>query len=157
MEPPPERSKRLHNFPLPHLRWGQQRYLRCVNLPSNSHHRSPPPSSSSSLDHAPNRSVSIAGVSNEKLKVGGASNGDVVAAARPWNLRTRRAACSEPGDESPAKIEIGGIDNDDEKLKFSVSLSREEIEQDFSIAFGKKPPRRPKKRPRLVQKKLNVS
>ncbi|XP_006305620.2 uncharacterized protein LOC17899285 [Capsella rubella] len=157
MEPPPQRSKRLHNFPLPQLRWGQQRYLRCVNLPSsNSHHPSPSP------DHPPNRSVStIAGVSNDKLKE--AKNGDVVAAARPWNLRTRRAACSEPGDESPAKnvgVEIGLkrslVENDDEKLKFSIPLSREEIEQDFFIAFGKKPPRRPKKRPRLVQKKLNT-
>ncbi|CAL9218156.1 unnamed protein product [Arabidopsis halleri] len=153
--PPPERSKRLHNFSLPHLRWGQQRFLRCVNLPS------PPPSSSSPDHAATNRSVSIAGGG------GGARNGEVVAAARPWNLRMRRAACSEPGDESAAKIEIGVkkrsiIDNEDggekknEKLKLSISLLRDEIEQDFSIAFGKKPPKRPKKRPRLVQKKLNT-
>ena len=139
--PPPERSKRLHNFTLPYLRWGQQRFLRCVNLPS---HHLPSSSSSPSPDHAANRSV--------------------VAAARPWNLRTRRAACSEPGDESPAKIEIGvkrGLDVEemekDEKLKFSVSLLKKEIEEDFSNMIGKRLPRRPKKRPRTVQKKLNVS
>ncbi|XP_010479306.1 PREDICTED: uncharacterized protein LOC104758179 [Camelina sativa] len=163
MEPPPERSKRLHNFPLPHLRWGQQRYLRCVNLPSSSnspqHHNHQPSPSSSSPDHA-------------HAPRSGAKNGEVVAAARPWNLRTRRAACSEPpgGEESPAidsslrrNNEIGvkrstiiSSENDDEKLKFSIPLTREEIEQDFSIAFGKKPSRRPKKRPRLVQKKLNT-
>ncbi|WZZ63959.1 hypothetical protein YC2023_075329 [Brassica napus] len=142
MERPPERSKRLHNFTLPYLRWGQQRFLRCVNLPS---HHLPSSSSSPSPDHAANRSV--------------------VAAVRPWNLRTRRAACSEPGDESPAKIEIGvrrGVVNGeemekDEKLKFSVSLMKKEIEEDFSNMIGKRLPRRPKKRPRTVQKKLNVS
>nr|VDD60025.1 unnamed protein product [Brassica oleracea] len=142
MERPPERSKRLHNFTLPYLRWGQQRFLRCVNLPS---HHLPSSSSSPSPDHAANRSV--------------------VAAVRPWNLRTRRAACSEPGDESPAKIEIGvkrGVVNGeemekDEKLKFSVSLMKKEIEEDFSNMIGKRLPRRPKKRPRTVQKKLNTS
>ncbi|CAA7048210.1 unnamed protein product [Microthlaspi erraticum] len=164
MEPPPGRSKRLHNFTLPYLRWGQQKFLRCVNLPpsnSQQHHRSQHfPSSSSSPDQ--NRSVAIAGVSNEKLR-NGAKSGEVVeAAAPPWNLRTRRALCSEPGDESPTKIagnEIG-VKNDEieknEKLKFSVSLLKEEIEDDFSIIIGKRPPRRPKKRPRIVQKKLNT-
>jgi hypothetical protein len=42
-------------------------------------------------------------------------------------------------------------------VKFSVSLLREEIEQDFSALIGKRPPRRPKKRPRLVQKQMNVT
>ncbi|KAJ4868462.1 hypothetical protein Rs2_49988 [Raphanus sativus] len=135
MEPPPERSKRLHNFTLPYLRWGQQRFLRCVNLPSHSHHPSYP-----SPDHATIRSVSTAGA---------------VATARPWNLRTRGA---EPGEESPGMKR--GIDEEerdkDEKLKFSVSLLKAEIEEDFSIIIGKRPPRRPKKRPRIVQKKLNT-
>ncbi|CAH8380863.1 unnamed protein product [Eruca vesicaria subsp. sativa] len=140
MEPPPERSKRLHNFTLPYLRWGQQRYLRCVNLPSHSHQPSP---HSHSPDHATtHRSIPIAGA---------------VATSRPWNLRTRGAACSEHGDESPAKKR--GVDEErgkDEKLKFSVSLLKAEIEEDFSIIIGKRPPRRPKKRPRIVQKKLNT-
>ncbi|KAG2314263.1 hypothetical protein Bca52824_017385 [Brassica carinata] len=118
MEPPPGRSKRLHNFTLPYLRWGQQRFLRCVNLPSHSHH--PPP-------HSPSPSPSTI----RSIPV-------VAGASRPWNLRTRGAACSsEPGDESPAR-------------------NRAEIEEDFSVLIGKRPPRRPKKRPRIVQKKLNL-
>ncbi|KAF2591161.1 hypothetical protein F2Q70_00038160 [Brassica cretica] len=156
MEPPPERSKRLHNFTLPYLRWGQQRFLRCVNLPShsclnrkwleggcksspnNSHH--PSPSSSPSPDHATQRSSPIDGA---------------VATARPWNLRTRGAAC---GDGLPAmKRGIGEEESEkNEKLKFSVSLLKAEIEEDLSIIIGKRPPRRPKKRPRIVQKKLNT-
>ncbi|WZZ07938.1 hypothetical protein YC2023_093859 [Brassica napus] len=134
MEPPPERSKRLHNFTLPYLRWGQQRFLGCVNLQSHSHHPSQSP------DHATQRSSPINGA---------------VTTARPWNLRTRGAAC---GDGLPAmKRGIGEEESENnEKLKFSVSLLKAEIEEDFSFIIGKRPPRRPKKRPRIVQKKLNT-
>ncbi|XP_010506750.1 PREDICTED: uncharacterized protein LOC104783308 [Camelina sativa] len=209
LPPLPERSKRLHNFTLPYLRWGQQRSLRCVKLPPHHHHRRSSPSSSSPPHHrirsnnAGGEELSLdllydAGNNNKPKQlssvlgnVGGdernntSGTGDVVsvavtAAARPWNLRTRRAACNEPGDESARIIdssssssslllrrhEIGGgvkrgssEDHGDgdlnNKVKFSVSLLREEIEQDFSALIGKKPPRRPKKRPRLVQKQIN--
>ncbi|KFK26684.1 hypothetical protein AALP_AA8G279800 [Arabis alpina] len=129
MESPLERSKRLHNFTLPYLRWGHQRYLRCVNLPSST-------TSSSSPDQTTTRSIGASKVrSKEEVE------------NRPWNLRTRRALCSEPERR---------IDYETEKLKFSVSLLKEEIEEDFFGLIGKKPPRRPKKRPRIVQKKLNT-
>ncbi|CAN6885759.1 unnamed protein product [Brassica oleracea] len=164
--PPPERSKRLHNFTLPYLRWGQQRFLRCVKLPSSS-------SSSPSPDRANHGSPSLPGAGgggeSAQPKVSALGNGDA-AAARPWNLRTRRAACNEPGggDEPTTTTttrmiitnEIGGVKrgggDGSEKLKFSVCLLREEIEEDFTALIGKKPPRRPKKRPRLVQKQMNT-
>jgi len=44
----------------------------------------------------------------------------------------------------------------EEKTKFSVSLSKEEVEHDFLALLGNRPPRRPKKRPRIVQKNLDV-
>ncbi|KAF2548581.1 hypothetical protein F2Q70_00023083 [Brassica cretica] len=166
--PPPERSKRLHNFTLPYLRWGQQRFLRCVKLPSSS-------SSSPSPDRANHGSPSLPGAGgggeSAQPKVSALGNGDAAAAAaaRPWNLRTRRAACNEPGggDEPTTTTtrmiitnEIGGVKrgggDGSEKLKFSVCLLREEIEEDFTALIGKKPPRRPKKRPRLVQKQMNT-
>ncbi|KAL0719243.1 hypothetical protein Bca4012_068567 [Brassica carinata] len=145
--PSPERSKRLHNFTLPYLRWGHQRFLKCVKLPSSS-------SSSPSPDH---RSPPVAGGGELDLVCcdGKPPKDDGVAAtARPWNLRTRRAACNEPGDEPPTRI-TGG-DGESQKLRFSVSLLREEIEDDFTAFVGKKPPRRPKKRPRTVQKQMNT-
>ncbi|CAN8269113.1 unnamed protein product [Cochlearia groenlandica] len=166
--PPPERSKRLHNFTLPYLRWGHQRFLRCVKLPNNLS-----PSSSPSPDH---RSSSIP-IGIELVPSVEARNGDVAsvavaAAAKPWNLRTRRAACNEPGDESVRIVEsssllrrheiaavgegIGDSQKNDKGLKFSVSLMRDEIEEDFTALIGKRPPRRPKKRPRLVQKQINT-
>ncbi|XP_013624239.1 PREDICTED: uncharacterized protein LOC106330290 [Brassica oleracea var. oleracea] len=148
--PPPERSKRLHNFTLPYLRWGHQRSLRCVNLPSSS---SFPPSP----DHGERRNLSIDPICDGKppkvstLGNGGGDDAAAVAeAARPWNLRTRRAACNEP-----TRITHGHGDSEKkEKVKFSVSLLRGEIEEDFTSLFGKKPPRRPKKRPRLVQNQI---
>lgn len=95
---------------------------------------------------------------------------------RPWNLRTRRAACKAPNREeqrnhldSPMKvIEAKEKENPktvekkkkknriNEKNKFSVSLSKEEVEQDFWALVGTKPPRRPKKKPKLVQRQLDV-
>ncbi|KAG5385238.1 hypothetical protein IGI04_036708 [Brassica rapa subsp. trilocularis] len=62
--------------------------------------------------------------------------GDDVAGAPPWNPMTMRAACNEPGDESTRITGVkrgsneGGGDRDSQKLKFSVSLLREEIKKD---------------------------
>lgn len=43
-----------------------------------------------------------------------------------------------------------------EKMKFSISLKKEEIEDDFFAMTGAKPPRRPKKRAKNVQRQLDV-
>lgn len=93
----------------------------------------------------------------------------------PWNLRTRRAACkappqnneeerrlfdtrcSSPPVKEKKKVVVVAGNNNNEKVKFSVSLSKEEVEQDFWALLGARPPRRPKKRPRIVQRQLNVS
>ncbi|KAF2587032.1 hypothetical protein F2Q70_00037024 [Brassica cretica] len=151
--PPPERSKRLHNFTLPYLRWGEQRFLRCVKLPSSPDHRSPAVDGGGEFGDGKLR------LDPPKVSTLGNGGGD---AARPWNLRTRRAACNEPGDEEPTGVVVkrgGGShegDSSPQKLKFSVSLLRQEIEDDFTALVGKKPPRRPKKRPRPVQKQMNT-
>ncbi|KAL8168102.1 hypothetical protein V2J09_009601 [Rumex salicifolius] len=95
---------------------------------------------------------------------------------RPWNLRTRRAACQEPianggGDDvrprfSPPLVKLargrsdwdGGIFRGEkrEREKFSVSLSRQEIEEDFMELIRRRPARKPKKRPKYVQKQLDT-
>ncbi|XP_010907003.2 uncharacterized protein [Elaeis guineensis] len=99
-----------------------------------------------------------------------------VEAARPWNLRTRRAACKDPigtggrppsskHAPAPAVSERGGRERTvrlrsestekRERPKFSVALTREEIEEDVYAMTGSRPRRRPKKRPRIVQKQLD--
>ena len=44
-----------------------------------------------------------------------------------------------------------------ERAKFSMSLSKKEINEDSMELLGHKPFRRPKKMPRIVQKQLDVS
>ncbi|KAJ8570161.1 hypothetical protein K7X08_006738 [Anisodus acutangulus] len=110
-------------------------------------------------------------------------------ASRPWNLRTRRAACKAPingaaGNNGGSKVDVirttngsspirtdqnksprlrsefagAGDSSPGEKKRatFSVSLSRKEIEEDFMAMVGHRPPRRPKKRAKLVQKNLDT-
>nr|XP_010921914.1 uncharacterized protein LOC105045357 [Elaeis guineensis] len=97
-------------------------------------------------------------------------------AARPWNLRTRRAACKDSigtGGRQPgcspappaAAAERSGRERmvrlrsesagKRERPKFSVALTPEEIEEDIYAVTGSRPRRRPKKRPRIVQKQLD--
>ncbi|KAM0019872.1 hypothetical protein Hdeb2414_s0025g00660821 [Helianthus debilis subsp. tardiflorus] len=100
-------------------------------------------------------------------------------AERPWNLRTRRAACKAPRspangvnnhgevlkpNSSPAtKLRpASGVSGESttaeerERPKFSVSLSRRELEEDFMAMAGQRLPRKPKRRPRAVQKQLDT-
>lgn len=43
-----------------------------------------------------------------------------------------------------------------QRVKYSVPLSRREIEEDFIAMIGHRPPRRPKKRAKMVQKNLDT-
>ncbi|XP_058091494.1 uncharacterized protein LOC131237630 [Magnolia sinica] len=90
-------------------------------------------------------------------------------ALRPWNLRTRRAACKAPveiGSRSGGSLRLrslataGAVQDvekkkEKERRKFSISLSRDEIEEDFFVITGSKPARRPKKRAKIVQRQLD--
>ncbi|RDX97630.1 hypothetical protein CR513_19575, partial [Mucuna pruriens] len=155
----PERSQPLHNFSLPCLKWGTQRLLRCVNGDLDR--------GSSKLDAPQNDAARVPKRRNDdalEAAAGVASN-----AMMPWNLRTRRAACRAPphndddrrffdmGCSSPSPVkEKKKVVPGNDTLKFSVSLSKEEVEQDFWALVGTRPPRRPKKRPRIVQRQLNT-
>ncbi|KAJ4845277.1 hypothetical protein Tsubulata_038163 [Turnera subulata] len=203
MTPPHERSKpQLHNFSLPCLKWGNQRLLRCVKVTHNDHHQHQPSSSSipngfqskptnletfkrqrpipvhTNLPPPPpdlpfdnNHNKRLKGLEEEPPR----PNNDDQSSPRPWNLRTRRAACKAPlriedkrnGNaleiDSPRRQVIEtllvkrqqSVEVVKEKVKFSVPLSKEEVEQDFLQMARIRPPRRPKKRPRIVQKYLD--
>ncbi|KAI4347197.1 hypothetical protein L6164_008031 [Bauhinia variegata] len=214
----PERSKPLHNFSLPCLKWGSQKFLRCVKVPPDTpepssldrrssrlqsrfyqsqqkqiNHRaseSPTPNpfhnskrksdtqnkeSENNIEAVREKLMTDLRVAAKKLKVSifeGGGEDEAAANARPWNLRTRRAACKAPNDEerkfdsgsSPTKVGEVMVTKEkqkpvsvekDEKVKFSVSLLKEEVEEDFFALLGTRPPRRPKKRPRIVQRQLD--
>ncbi|XP_008797797.1 uncharacterized protein LOC103712882 [Phoenix dactylifera] len=94
------------------------------------------------------------------------------AAARPWNLRTRRAASrawmgierhlsvSPPRPPVVAERRTVRLRSEDlerrDRPKFSITLTREEIEEDIYAVTGSRARRRPKKRPRVVQKQLDA-
>ncbi|KAH0449716.1 hypothetical protein IEQ34_020408 [Dendrobium chrysotoxum] len=95
----------------------------------------------------------------------------------PWNLRKRRSTSdaatekekkhyyssmpskSQLGKEDPCKaiMQETAVDKNDRRRKFSISLSRKEIEEDFYIFTGRKPNPKPKKRPKAMQKQLDAS
>lgn len=96
---------------------------------------------------------------------------------RTWNLRTRRAPVAEKGvriDErrggssstpSPLRTQVipwkspklrRSPEKEERPVKFSLTLSKKEIEEDFMKIVGHRPPRRPKRRPRNVQKQLDT-
>lgn len=58
-----------------------------------------------------------------------------------------------PVHQNRPDLEVNAVEK---KQKFSISLSREEIEEDIFALTGAKPSRRPKKRSRAVQKQLDV-
>ncbi|KAI3423520.1 uncharacterized protein J3R85_011027 [Psidium guajava] len=254
-----ERSKPLHNFTLPRLCWGSQRYMRCMKVAAGSSsaaaadRRSPARSHSSFQRREPDferltwfardsdrgrRSGGIVGAAagddddddedggdcgieavrqklmfdlraeTDKMKdellreevesvaaaaaeEAEAESGAAAAVAaeepKPWNLRTRRAACKAPivgggggggrVNSSPSRAEDaagagindtkssprvlrgnsgGATEKTKERAKFAVALKRKDIEEDFMAMVGHRPPRRFKKRPKNVQKQLDL-
>lgn len=110
----------------------------------------------------------------EDDEAGGGGEEETV--AKPWNLRPRKTAavessnggaveCSGNNEKQKPKsmrlremVESKGNNHVEkkEKTKFWLSLSRDEIEEDVFVMTGSRPARRPRKRPRNVQKQLDV-
>ncbi|XP_060186157.1 uncharacterized protein LOC132615566 [Lycium barbarum] len=202
----PERSKPLHNFTLPcGLKWGNQKYLRCVKVDTDvgemsSVHRRSELIQRRRQPEQKFRSINGEGIEavreklmfdlqtetdkmkNTILKEGLEYPAPENATEKAWNLRTRRAACNEPNGSKidvnrsnglvPIRMEnnnnkssrfrsdfAGGAScsgDKRERVKYSVPLLRREIEEDFMAMVGHRPPRRPKKRAKLVQKNLDT-
>ncbi|KAK9705821.1 hypothetical protein RND81_07G084600 [Saponaria officinalis] len=89
-----------------------------------------------------------------------------------WNLRTRRAVCGGGDDRTAAveeEVEVAAVAEERgdggvtvavaataARPKFSVALTRQEVEEDFVAMVGRRPPRKPKKRPRYISKELET-
>lgn len=108
--------------------------------------------------------------------------GEQALVQKPWNLRPRRCVskgvveiggCSSKNGELPETVvqqsdgnvvksmrlrglvDTQDVEKKEKKPKLWISLSKEEIEEDIFAMTGSKPARRPKKRPRNVQKQLD--
>ncbi|KAL8192455.1 hypothetical protein R6Q57_027640 [Mikania cordata] len=75
----------------------------------------------------------------------------------PENRNTNGSNNNHNKEASVMKHIDHSIPSMSKKQKFSIALSRHEIEEDIFSLTGLKPSRRPKKRPRSVQKQLDVS
>ncbi|KAH0919725.1 hypothetical protein HID58_027385 [Brassica napus] len=154
---PNKKKKTLHNFSFTDLKWGAQRNLRCTKIESNV----------VAVDQRPRRSKlgdnrSHGGAEGIEEEAKGEDHEEEKTSKKegerevspPWNLRKRRAACKAPATDSE------GIQKEEEengvRLKFNPTLTKKEVEDDFIAMTGHKPPRRPKKRPRNVQKQIDV-
>ncbi|KAG2617716.1 uncharacterized protein LOC120664722 [Panicum virgatum] len=148
--PAPAARTRLHDFSFPTLSWGTHRLLRCSKDGASA---SPPP-------HPQTPSPG-----KEKPQGQQGSPGATGASQppRPWNLRTRRSATvaplasrSEGAWKAAAHQSLASPPAVAPKRGFSASLTKEEIAEDFAAIRGTRPPRRPKKRPRAVQRQLDM-
>lgn len=70
------------------------------------------------------------------------SDAPVAIKSRPWNLRSKRGSAAL---------------HPKERARFSLALSCDEIAEDIYAVTGSLPQRRPKKRPRIVQKQVEVN
>ncbi|KAM0889502.1 hypothetical protein ACQ4PT_027662 [Festuca glaucescens] len=155
--PQPHR-RRLHSFSFPTLSWGTHRLLRCAKNPASS----PPPAA----PDTPSPDKEKARPSADGAAAGAAGSPQQRPPQRPWNLRTRRSATVAPRafgtDDAPDAAAAADRATPparhaeaSSKRGFSIVLSKEEIADDFALFRGTRPPRRPKKRPRTVQRQID--
>ncbi|KAG7658847.1 hypothetical protein ISN44_As01g057950 [Arabidopsis suecica] len=94
------------------------------------------------------------------------ATGAATVEVRPWNLRKRRAACKasislgidskNQCKESVMNPSMLGNELGKDRSRLLYTLSKKEIEEDYMMMIGLKPPRRPKKRSRTVQKQIDL-
>ncbi|CAH8358895.1 unnamed protein product [Eruca vesicaria subsp. sativa] len=161
---PKKKKQTLHNFSFTDLKWGVQRNLRCTKIESNGgsvvavdqrlRRRSSPPNRSRGLETENDGGEE--GIEEEKR-----SKKEEREVSPPWNLRKRRAACKAPvtdcggNQKKEGGLRIGEGENGVRRDKFVSTLLTKEVEDDYVMMVGHRPPRRPKKRHRNVQRQIN--
>ncbi|KAL3512236.1 hypothetical protein ACH5RR_024953 [Cinchona calisaya] len=160
----------LHNFTLPsHLKWGSQKHLRCAKNNKGSTTKSAPITSSASAGGGSSSTTTTeVEAVREKLvsdlKVAEEEEEEEKEEKLPWTLRNRRGvsrnanyleSAFNTGNLLPNMAGGDSTSAEQQRPKFSLTLSKEEIETDFLLMTGAKPPRRPKKRTRALQKQVD--
>ncbi|XP_017224495.1 uncharacterized protein LOC108200759 isoform X2 [Daucus carota subsp. sativus] len=189
------RSRVLHNFKLPSLKWGSRKVMRCMRVDEAAAARCRRSSEGRRVNFrfSPGEKVGF-GVEAAAEKMmfdfpaaGEKRRREESEMMKPWNLRTRRARLdpdvregaklnsnsnsrarmkerdSSARDDkvsvkvkSPWCLRGSGEKRERERARFSVSLSKDEIEEDFVAITGNRVPRRPKKWPRNVRRQLDM-
>jgi hypothetical protein len=157
MEPPPAPSSMARepllfsSFALP-SGWGCRRPMAfCRDI--DAHVVSEP---------APNAAAAVVVEPQNKLprstEKGAAAEVAPEAPRRQWNLRDRTSWRDYRAEDARPYKKLGTTEADGTKDRgFSVPLTRQEINADFVAITGRKPPRKPKKWPKGVQRQIEVS
>ncbi|KFK41248.1 hypothetical protein AALP_AA2G104700 [Arabis alpina] len=161
-------KKSLHNFSLPKLKWGSHRNLRCMKIDSSTGSNRNRRSSEEGIEEFREKMMSdlktvadkmtesmfrkqALTYEEEQLESPEKKKREV---SSPWNLRKRRAA---PITEGLGIVEEKRVNSSKkEKAKFVSTLTKKEIEDDYIEMMGHRPPRRPKKRLRTIQKQVHM-
>ncbi|KAM7512163.1 hypothetical protein LguiB_011038 [Lonicera macranthoides] len=157
MATPPEKPQQhspLHNFTLPELKWSKNH--------SNNLHRGRrlERSQLKSRFRLKKKAGEIVVQEEDKPKV----DEDEEEGQKTWNLRPSNVdGASTLQDDKAALPPIAkssdGVKTTPKRPKkpmFSLTLTPEEIEEDIFAMTGLKPSRKPKRRPKAVQKQLDV-
>nr|GMD76421.1 RNA polymerase-associated protein [Ipomoea batatas] len=169
----PVKSQPLHNFSLAHLKWGHRSHHSfrrrdsppsAAELNANTVQRRPSPPSGESGPKVPSPGslpefpFSVCSTQKRHGEEG---------ETKAWKLRPRKARNGEMQETNcVVDKKLRGIaeghramerkEKKKKKRKFWISLSREEIEEDVYSLTGSRPARRPKKRPKAVQKLFSL-
>ncbi|XP_040380606.1 uncharacterized protein LOC102721452 [Oryza brachyantha] len=112
--------------------------------PTRNAARSPP--RGAGFQHGPLAAAAAAGAAQE-------------APRKHWNLRDRKGG-RDGGDDAQQNKMLWNMDGADGGGRagrgFTVELTRQEIDADFYAITGRKAPRKPAKRPRNVQRKIDT-
>ncbi|CAA6665325.1 unnamed protein product [Spirodela intermedia] len=162
------RQSRLHNFSFPSVSWGSHRLLRCLKIDPPGAPRLPV------SDRRPRRNPpGLRGLDRPhrlpwNLRLRRAACNAPAAAMVNVGLHKANKQNQNKHQSPVAQDNAGTATNSGrglrseapaegkERTRFSQVLSKDEIEDDFLAMTGSKPPRRPKKRPRNIQKQIEM-
>ncbi|KAJ0962708.1 hypothetical protein J5N97_027830 [Dioscorea zingiberensis] len=168
--PAPRLARMLHNSSFPVLKtWGAQRLLRCANVNGKGEIISPAPrftadgqprsrigpkaeegsEEEGDRDLEEMREKLMVHVREAAGRMELAGEREEPEATRPWSLRPRR---------SVARVSLAAERDltPPPPARFSLTLSKQEIAEDVYAITGSLPRRRPRKRARAAQKKLDA-
>ncbi|KAK8565948.1 hypothetical protein V6N12_059492 [Hibiscus sabdariffa] len=179
------KSQPLHNFQLHDLKWAMNHPSNHrLRKSSDSFHKSPQRGDTDSESDNNRRKNPVCEAPSENLTrkserkfINGSAEDIEELVPKTWNLRPRKPI-SKPTNNNGSATKIGGpaqenrthrseatrsrnitepkpAEKKEKKQKFSISLSREEIDEDIFAMTGSKASRRPKKRAKNVQKQLD--
>lgn len=155
-----------HNFFFPGSRWSNQQILPRMEFEPKTKMASstspkppllypqPDPSLTRNQDHLLHAIPSEVCKKSVSIKETSAANGKEEALAPGTSLRYLPMITQQNQVKHSRRAAVAAAKR--EKQKFSVSLTKEEIEDDLFAMKGLKPPWRPKKRPKVVKQQSNV-